>query len=103
MFYYIFRVKTNKPDVVPDYYILNNRYIGYIGCDSGGSRNSLRPKLEYIGKIKNSYQLIAIGEVENDQELHKLNCESERMDSKQINSLIEKYDFIEHDDTRWYN
>jgi hypothetical protein len=102
MFYYVFRVKTNHPDVVPDYYILNNRYIGYIGHDSGGSQNSLRPLLEYHAKIKNSYQLIAMGEVDNDQELHKLNCESERMDAKQINHLIEKYDFVEHDDDRLY-
>jgi calcineurin-like phosphoesterase family protein len=98
MFYYIFRVKTNKPDIVPDYYILNNCYIGYIGHDS----NSLRHLLEYHAKIKNRYQLIAMGEVENDEELHKLNCDSERMDAKQINHIIEKYDFIEHDDDRLY-
>jgi hypothetical protein len=43
-----------------------------------------------------------MGEVDNDQELHKLNCESERMDAKQINSLIEKYNFVEQDDNRLY-
>ena len=102
MLYYIFKVRTNKPDIIPDYYILNNRYIGYVGFDSGGPQNSLRPKLEYHAKIKNTYQLFAMGEVKNDEKLHKIFFESERMNFEKISKLIKKYDFIEHEDDTWY-
>lgn len=102
MFYYLFKVKTNKPHIIPEYYILNNRYIGYIGFDSGGPMNSLRPKLEYLAKIKNEYKLIAKGEVSNDVELHKLNCESERLDLDRSNGIINRYKLSLYDDGRWY-
>lgn len=103
MFYSIFKVRTNKPDIVPDYYVLNNRYIGYVGCDVA-EKNTIRSILEHHAKVstKLQFQLFATANVANDTELHKLFCEGERFDLKSVRELGKKYNFKKTNDETWY-
>ena len=98
MFYYLFKVRTNKPELIPDYYILNNRYIGYIGYDS----YYIRSILETNAKIKNQYQLIAIGNSPDFDEVHDLFCKSHRFTEEGVNEFIEKYKFQRTKCEDWY-
>jgi hypothetical protein len=103
MFYHIFRVRTNKPDIVPDYYIVNNRYVGYVGYDCA-SKNTIRSILENSAKVstKLKFQLIATGGVVDGKELHTLFCEGERLELSGVDALITKYKLKRTNDETWY-
>lgn len=100
MFYYVFKVQTNKPDIVPYYYKLNNRYIGYVGFDS----YYMRSKLEHHSKVntKLQYQLFATGVSKDFDEVHDMNCLSKRFDSAEVDAFIDKYKFKRINDETWY-
>lgn len=100
MFYYVFKVNTNKPEIVPDYYKLNNRYIGYVGFDS----QFMRSKLEYHAKVSNKlkYQLFATGSSPDFDEVHNLNVDSKRFSESEIEEFIKKYNFTKTNDDTWY-
>jgi len=98
MFYYIFKVKTSRPDLVPDHYIVNNRYIGYVGFDS----YHIRSILEYNKNIKYQYQVFSSGEVAEDSELHKLFSSSVRFDENEATRLTDQYNLKKSKDKIWY-
>lgn len=82
MRYYIFKVIDSTNDT---YYVLNNQYIGYIGFDS----EIVRSTLEWGAKVKRNYQLYATSLETNDQNLHKLNCDSHRFNEAEIVKLVD--------------
>lgn len=99
MKYFIFKVRTNKPDIVPDYYIINNMYVGYVGLDCA-DQNTIRSILEYRAgvSIKQQYQLIASTycssvDGEKNKTLHHLFCDGVRFDEKGIDEIIVKHGF----------
>jgi hypothetical protein len=91
MKYYLFKVNDSLGQ---EYYVLNNQYIGYIGCDF----NHVRSIIEHVKGLKyneTEYVLIAqtnyieeIHPIEN--YLHKLNCESTRFTKEEADELIKK-------------
>jgi hypothetical protein len=87
MKYYILKVTTSKPDVVPDYYVVNNQYMGYVGFDS----QFLRSLLENNAKIKNTYQVFASGEAEEKGSLHEAFCHDARFSKKEAEKLVKEY------------
>lgn len=99
MKYFVFKVRTNRPDIVPDYYIVNNMYVGYVGLDCS-DKNTIRSILEHHAKvsIKQQYQLIAstycsseTGDKNNT--LHQLFCDGARFDEEVIDEIISKHGF----------
>lgn len=89
-FYYIFKVTDS---LGKEYYILNNRYIGYVGFDS----DNFRSLLESRAKITKTYKLFAKLKESSSEELHKLNCDSTRFSFKEITDLTNKYkDIVEY-------
>lgn len=101
MLYYIFKVRTNKPNLVPDYYILNNQYIGYIGTLD--PINRVESILERnAGVNERQYQPFAKGLVAKDEELHELNCASKRLTLEEANALAKKYKLTKSRDKTWY-
>lgn len=97
MKYYIFKVLNSLGQ---EYFILNNKYIGYMGFDS----NRLRSILEYNNGVTKKYQLYASGIISDDEDLHKLNCESTRFSKEEIEALIKEYngEFKLSKDKSWY-
>ena len=96
MKYYIFKVTNNKGKT---YYKLNNAYLGYIDFDSDFSRS----KLEHRKNIEEvSYQIFAEGEVEDDFDLHLINCASERFDLREAKKIAAKYALNISNDHRKY-
>ena len=81
MKYFIFKV---TPSVGKSYYVLNNRYIGYVGFDS----NHIRSILEYHAGVKETYQVFAVSKETEDLTLHKDNCVSRRFTLTEIKQLI---------------
>jgi hypothetical protein len=89
MKYYIFKV---IPTLGKPYYVLNNQYIGYIGCDS----NYARLEMECSAGITHTYQLYAQSKYLKDNspidhKLHTINCNSTRFSNRQINQLLRTY------------
>lgn len=119
MKYYIFRVQDNLGQ---EYYILNNMYIGYVGFDS----DHMRSRAEYHGfktddffkkiedekivtmsygsksKCKRKYQLFAVGDVVNDEDLHKWNCDSKRFSLEEAEKIAQDFRLTLSKNTTWY-
>jgi hypothetical protein len=83
MIYYIFEVTDSTGDT---YFVINNRYIGYVGFDT----DFLRGMLEHNANVKRKYKKIAIIS-EDSEELHDLFCASKRFTSLEISRLLERY------------
>lgn len=108
MKYYIFRVKDNLDQ---EYYVLNNQYIGYLGCDHksvrsiiewGAGENTKEKKLIQQYQLYAESGCIADGS-EHDAALHKLNCDSTRFTKREAQNLIHHYpEFIKSKDKAWY-
>jgi hypothetical protein len=73
-------------------------YIGYVGFDS----NFTRSKLEYNAGVKEQYQVFATGNVINDNELHRLNCDSARFDEETARQLAKYYGMKLSRNKLWY-
>lgn len=99
IYYYIFKVRTNKPDIIKDYYILNNRYISYVGFDC----QHIRSIIEHNAGLKYKFQLYATLEIPGDYpDLHRMFCESLRFDRHTAKRLAEQYSMIRHKSLTWY-
>lgn len=97
MKYYIFKVRTHD-ERLPEFYIINNVYIGYVGFDS----QHVRSIIEGGNQKKFEFQHVASGDVAEDRELHNLFCESKRLNRKSAEELIEKYKLKPSGDSSWY-
>ena len=100
MRYYIFKVNDCTGQ---EYYILNNKYIGYLGFDS----DRLRSILEYNANVKRKYQLFAtsieIKDSQCEKNLHEFNCNDRRFIKEEAIALVNSiHEFSYCDDDIWY-
>ena len=100
MKYHIFKV---KPSIGREYYLVNNQYVGYVGCDSS-SKNTIRSIIENAANITRIYQHFAFSEtdVRNDNELHRTFCDGIRLTERQAMKLAIKFKFKLANDPAWY-
>lgn len=96
--YYIFKVKDAIGQI---YYIVQNRYIGYIGFDSQHTRSIIEYSVKSKTKAKDKYFLIAVSDKES-SDLHKYFCENQRFTELEIKEIINKYFFTTINDPNPY-
>jgi hypothetical protein len=95
MKYYIFQVKDS---VGKNYYVINNRWLGYLGFDG----NYFRATMETYIKPLRTYKLFASGAVKGDQELHQRFCDSERFNLKEAKSIARRFKLKLSRSKKWY-
>ena len=94
MIYYIFEVTDSTGAT---YFIVNNKYIDYVGFDS----DVLRSLLEHNAKVKRKYKKLAIIS-EDSEELHELFYKSVRLTASETIKLLNKYKYDGFDDDAEY-